>query len=862
MFKSSFCQTIRVSLVLSISAFMLMACGGTSEDDGTSNSAPTAANVTLTDENGGSVVVGDTLTGSYEYSDVDGDGEGGSIYRWLRGELVIGTTPTYTAVAADSGHSIVFEVTPVATEGVAQGIAVGSPGIAVVNSAPVATNVTLTDENGGSVVEGDILTGSYEYADVDGDDEDEGRIHWLRDGQEIMGATRSTYQVVAADIGYRIVFEAIPFAVAGVHRGRAATSEGVTVVGNSGGNSAPMVTNVTLTDENGGSVEVGDTLTGSYEYSDADGDGEGSSTSRWLRGETVIGTGLTYTVVAADSGHSIVFEVTPVAEQGASQGVAVFSSVVTVQNIGPTVPVVAADPELTFLSTKIFRFTWNDVDDATFYRLLENPDGISGFKQWGKDIPQGQQSIERTVPLFARLNAQYILQSCNSIGCRDASTLEVDATLLAAAGFFNGKAGGGDNFGVSVSLSANGRVMAVGAEQESSNGPSSGKVNQRGEVYLYASRGTAGHWEQEALLKPEDLEIPAYFGRSVSLSGDGNTLAVGAPSGSNYAMIDNTVGKGAVYVYCRACNRDGGNPKWSRAARLTATNAGDADGFGGAVSLNHAGNTLAVGARWEDSATAAANSTQGRDTGAVYTFNRVDNEWNHGAFLKPSVITTEAFFGTSLSLSADGKTLAVGASQEETEEGVYAGAAYVFTFDIGKWTEIARLKASNRSRFDHFGGAVSLSGDGKTLAVGAERAGGVDDNDRYNHRGALYIFSLGTNGWLEQANINTIMGEAIPTQFYFGRAVSLSDNGNSLAVGAADGSGSVYTFTRDGVEWHERPALKANITLDSISLSHVGKGFGGAVSLSGDGNTLAVGVKDADNDGDVVSINSGAVFLY
>ena len=97
--------------------------------------------------------------------------EGTSTFRWLRGGTPIpgATASTYTLVAADSGQSITFEVTPVAPTGTTTGSAATSGGITVANSAPTASGVSITDTNGGSAVVGDSLTGNYTYADIDND---------------------------------------------------------------------------------------------------------------------------------------------------------------------------------------------------------------------------------------------------------------------------------------------------------------------------------------------------------------------------------------------------------------------------------------------------------------------------------------------------------------------------------------------------------------------------------------------------------------------------------------------------------------------------------------------------------------------
>jgi hypothetical protein len=153
-------------------------------------------------------VVGDSLSGSYTYADVDNDAEGISTFRWLRdGSPITGATgESYTLVAADSGASISFEVTPVAVTGTTTGAAVVSTGISVVNSAPVASAVSITDDNGGSVVVGDSLSGSYTYTDIDNDAEGATTFRWLRDGMAITGATGTNYTLVAADSGTNITF--------------------------------------------------------------------------------------------------------------------------------------------------------------------------------------------------------------------------------------------------------------------------------------------------------------------------------------------------------------------------------------------------------------------------------------------------------------------------------------------------------------------------------------------------------------------------------------------------------------------------------------------------------------------------------
>lgn len=90
------------------------------------------------------------------------------------------------------------------------------------------------------------------------------------------------------------------------------------------GGVAPTASAVSIS----GTTQVGQTLTGSYTYADADSDAEGTSTFRWLRNGVAIAgaTASTYTLVNADFGAAITFEVTPVATVAPTTGTPVVSA--------------------------------------------------------------------------------------------------------------------------------------------------------------------------------------------------------------------------------------------------------------------------------------------------------------------------------------------------------------------------------------------------------------------------------------------------------------------------------------------------------------------------------------------------------
>lgn len=196
---------------------------------------------------------------------------------------------------------------------------------ALPNTPPEAINVIIE----GKADIGQILQGSYDYFDADGDAEGASKFRWLRDGVAIPSANRRSYRVMSTDVNKKIAFEVTPVARDGVSPGNVAVSPNVEVAVTQSVNSPPKATDVTIA----GVFDVGEVLSGGYVYSDADGDREGNSKFRWLRDNEVIpgATHIRYKLTEADRGHVIKFEVTPRARNGASPGMARQSDGVTIK---------------------------------------------------------------------------------------------------------------------------------------------------------------------------------------------------------------------------------------------------------------------------------------------------------------------------------------------------------------------------------------------------------------------------------------------------------------------------------------------------------------------------------------------------
>ena len=170
------------------------------------------------------------------------------------------------------------------------------------------------------------------------------------------------------------------------------------------------------------------------------------------------------------------------------------------------------------------------------------------------------------------------------------------------------------------------------------------------------------------------------FGRSISLSGNGQVMAVGTISGM-----------GSVDVYTK---NDVGY--WEKMQTLEASNADFDDEFGSAIAINYDGSTIAIGAPAEDSTRtdiitgtviipdADPPELSDNNAGAVYIFTRADGEaeWTQQTYIKASNASVGANFGVSLSLSDTGDILAIGADEEREGINDQSGAVYVFIYNV------------------------------------------------------------------------------------------------------------------------------------------------------------------------------------
>ena len=312
----------------------------------------------------------------------------------------------------------------------------------------------------------------------------------------------------------------------------------------------------------------------------------------------------------------------------------------------------------------------------------------------------------------------------------------------------------GDLSGISVSLSCDGSIVAIGASNNNNN---------LGHVRVYENHG--GFWTQVG----QDIDgIPSqfFFGRSVSLSCDGRIVAIGA----NHINTNSPV-SGQVDVYIN----QGGT--WDRIGN-TINNAVGVNVLGTTVSLSDNGNVIAVGTSFD--------LGNGILSGHVRIYKNQGGFWVQTGQDISSQIDGDQY-GREISLSGDGKILAVSSMMMNSEQEDIGLVSIYKEEEEENWVQIGDT-ISGEMPGDQFGRGLSLSSDGTIIAIGARF-----NNDNGLAAGNARIFQNEDNVWKQIGN--DIDGQMSGDQA--GISVSLSSDGTIIAVGSnlsKAGKGEVRIF--------------------------------------------------------------------
>jgi hypothetical protein len=345
-----------------------------------------------------------------------------------------------------------------------------------------------------------------------------------------------------------------------------------------------------------------------------------------------------------------------------------------------------------------------------------------------------------------------------------------------------------------LDINGDGSVIVLGAPEEVRPDTDAGEFPAIGAVYLF--RRTSTGWVQEQRFASSNSEPDDAFGRFVDLDESGTLLAVSRRWGDGNGPSNANAAQGPVELYrhtssgwvplatipvvgdrCYAMRVSGDGstlvrscgahvevftaPDWQRVARLP-------NPFDG-LNLGAGEHSVAVS---YDGSRFAARSIEMEDDGstfnlAVAIYRQVGSGWAREATLPPGEWTTRgdadypaAAYGLPLSMSRDGRLLAAGSVRDPaTGTGVLyppiingntntTGAVYVYERRPTGWRLRQFIKPnSDAVQFPGFGWAVSLSRNGKDLAVGApgdaSNARGIDGDQADTSapdRGAVWLY--------------------------------------------------------------------------------------------------------------------------
>jgi hypothetical protein len=364
-------------------------------------------------------------------------------------------------------------------------------------------------------------------------------------------------------------------------------------------------------------------------------------------------------------------------------------------------------------------------------------------------------------------------------------------------------------FGESLGISADGNTLVVGSNWESScfqgidSNPNSNQLQNAsfgapcvasGAVYVFG-RSAAGTWSQQAYIKASNAGGSNRFGESVSLSGDGDTLIVGAPgeNGNSAGVFNSTSGtsqpggsssiSGAVYIFKR------GGGVWTQTHYVKREPLLSYQWFGGDVKISLDGSTFCVTSR--DKLVLGAMSS-----GAAYVYVRNGTSWSKevkidqafrglASLLIPSP-PNYSDLASSCAISGDGSVLAIAAVQDTSS----CGAVFLFKRINSLWTFQAILRASNPFAFNQFGFCIDVSPDGTRMAVGApgekSNVSGVnpssqEQNWQTPNVGAVYLFFQSNGSWTQTDFVKALNMRATNK---FGSSIGMSQD--VLVVGAPE----------------------------------------------------------------------------
>lgn len=338
-------------------------------------------------------------------------------------------------------------------------------------------------------------------------------------------------------------------------------------------------------------------------------------------------------------------------------------------------------------------------------------------------------------------------------------------------------------------------------------------------------------------LRAPDGATNDYLGSSVAITPDATRAIVGVVHDDTTRAID----AGSARVFFRT------GTTWAQEGVLLAPDGASGDLCGTSVAVSADGTRAVVGAPGDD-------TTGGTDAGSVRVYRRSGTAWAQDAVVLATGGAVGDAFGSSVSLSADGGYLFVGAPLDDVGvTGSNAGTARMFYFSGAAWTQQASFQMSLPRADDHFGASVAVSADGLYAVVGSPFTDPIGTTDA----GVARTYARSGTTW---TLLTTLQATDRAANDQFGTSVAISVDGARVLIGvpyddttAVDG-GSARVFLRSGTAWAEEASL---VPSDAGTADW----FGYSVAFSGDALRALVGAYADDTAVGGTDAGSGRVFV-
>eukprot|EP00522_Entomoneis_paludosa_P008354 CAMPEP_0172456634 /NCGR_PEP_ID=MMETSP1065-20121228/16824_1 /TAXON_ID=265537 /ORGANISM="Amphiprora paludosa, Strain CCMP125" /LENGTH=844 /DNA_ID=CAMNT_0013209787 /DNA_START=59 /DNA_END=2593 /DNA_ORIENTATION=+ len=352
--------------------------------------------------------------------------------------------------------------------------------------------------------------------------------------------------------------------------------------------------------------------------------------------------------------------------------------------------------------------------------------------------------------------------------------------------------------GASLAVSADARTIIVGEYL-------AGDMTQ-GQARVWTYDEDQDLWFQVASTISGDNEDD-NTGFGVAITPDGDDVIVGSPEFD----VGNNRDDGRAQIFQLQAD-------WTQIGSDILGEAED-DFFGNSVAIRDDAQFITIGAR---SNTNPAGET---DAGHVRTFEFSSDSGEWEPVANELNGAGDDLFGTSVNMTPDGETLMVGA----------AGYIRVYDLEAGQWVQVGN-DIVRTAGGDQNGNSESISDDGQTIAIGAPSF------DSGSGQVRMLEFDEDLGDWVQKgSSLETDLSTA-----FLGEAVSLSADGNVVLVGSPtannqQGFASVFQF--ENGDWEQ--------VADDIPGEFEGDFFGQAVGISDDGQTIAIGAPENDDGGNL-----------